>query len=346
MVDTRRGEQPDWTRVIVGYCQYDVSTVPWENGMPIYTVGDRLLHPGGPSQFTGFCGIHTGWIEMRARVLPGPPADVEDGWDSVSEVTLWSPTGLLSVVGLMGGPPDALTDVAVPRGLIRVRVHARDRLHESVRTDDDPAERHELHIWAVTEETRWRTVLAGPGDRGWEQREQNPARAAEWALLSLVPRPSTRPAMLPPPADPYEDDADLDRVTVVRHRPAPVAVPATVLPAGDLAIRLERVDDETLRWAWTTADEPMFPDPLVTLPDEQPSTVRLISGPDGLTLRHEGVRGRHAFALGAIWDHLLDNPGSYPWVETLRRQAAEATSPAEKHGRVQAQRDTVRRGWG
>jgi hypothetical protein len=43
----------------------------------------------------------------------------------------------LSAVGLMGGTADALTDVAVPRGLIRVR------------TDGDPPERHEFHIWAV-----------------------------------------------------------------------------------------------------------------------------------------------------------------------------------------------------
>ncbi|MEU7760898.1 MULTISPECIES: hypothetical protein [Micromonospora] len=332
----QRGEGPvsDWTRIAVSYCQYDVSTVPGETGMPIYTVGDSLLHLGGPYQFTGFCGTHTGRIEARVRVLPGPPAEVEGGWDAISEATIWSPSGLLSLVGLMGGPPNALTDVAVPRGLIRVRVHARDRLHETVRTDDDPPERHELHIWAVTEESRRRTVLAGPGGRVWEQK---PATAAEWALLSLVPRPSGRAAMLPPPYEPDDDDddddADLDRVTVVRHRPTPVEIPAVVLPAGDLAIRLDRADDETLRWTWTTADEPVFPDPLVTLPDDEPSTVRLTSGPDGFTLRHEGVRGRDAFALGVIWDHLLDSPGSYPWIETLRRQAAEATAPTETYRR-------------
>ncbi|MEU8367886.1 hypothetical protein [Micromonospora tulbaghiae] len=300
----QRREQPvsGWTRVSVSYCQYDVSAVPGETGMPVYTLGDGLLHVGGPYQFTGFCGVHTGGIEVRARVLPGPPTEVEDGWDAISEATLWSPFGELSVVGLMGGPPDALTDLTVPRGLIRVRVHARNRLHETVRTDQDPPEQHELHIWAVTEETRRRTVLAGPDDRDWEQK---PAKAAEWALLSLVAGD--------------EDDEGLDRVTVLSHRPAPVEVPAMVLPAGDLAIRLEHVDDETLRWTWTTADGPVFPEPVVTLPDGEPSTVRLTSGPDGFTLRHEGVLGRHAFALGVIWDHLLDSPGSYPWAETPQR---------------------------
>jgi hypothetical protein len=242
----------------------------------------------------------------------------------------------------MGGTAEALTDVAVPRGLIRVRVHARHRLNETVRTDDDPPEQHELHGWAVSEETPWRTVLADPGGRRWEQK---PARAAGWAMLSLVPRPSSRPATLPPlPPDPYQDDTGLSRVTVIRHRPTPVQVPEGVLPAGDLEIRLERVDGETLTWSWATADEPIFPRPLTTLPDDEPSTVRLASGPDGFTLRHEGVLGRHAFALGLIWDHLLDTPGSHPWTETLREQAAKATALAEKARRFEAARLAER--WG
>lgn len=110
------------------------------------------------------------------------------------------------------------------------------------------------------------------------------------------------------------------------------------LPAGDLEVRLERVDGETLRWSWAAADEPIFPDPLDTLPEDESSTVRLTSGPDGFTLRHEGVLGRHAFALGLIWDHLLVAAGSYSWVETLRGQAAEATALAEKYRRLRAER--------
>lgn len=180
-----------WARLSVSHCQYEVFTVPGASGVGIYILGDDLLHVGGPNQFTGFCGIHTGWIEARVHVLPGPPAEADADWDAISEATLWSPSGRLSVVGLMGGAAEALTDVAVPRGLIRVRVHARDRLHETVRTDDDPPERHELHIWAVSEETPWRTVLADPGGRDWEQK---PAKAAEWAMLSQVPRvPGTAP---------------------------------------------------------------------------------------------------------------------------------------------------------
>jgi hypothetical protein len=41
-------------RLFVSYCRYEVSTVPGSSGMDIYTVGDTLLHVGGPSRFTGF----------------------------------------------------------------------------------------------------------------------------------------------------------------------------------------------------------------------------------------------------------------------------------------------------
>ncbi|MCA2217158.1 hypothetical protein [Jidongwangia harbinensis] len=332
----------DWARLFVSYCQYQVYTVPGASNLGTSMLGDDLLHVGGPHQLVGFCGIHTGWIEARAVVLPGPPAQADPGWDAISEATLWCPSGRLSVVGLMGGVAEALTDVPVPRGLIRIRVHARHRLHENERTDDHPPERHELHIWAVSEQTPWRTVLADPVRRGWERK---PAKAAEWAMLSLVPRPPERHARLaPPPPDPYEDDTGLSRVTVVCHRPGPIEIPVAVLPAGDLEVRLGRVDDETLTWSWALADEPIFPRPLVTLPDDEPSTVRLISGPDGGTLRHEGVLGRHAAALGLIWDHLLDGAGSYPWINELRTQAAAATARAEEHRRRAAEREARR--WG
>ncbi|WP_155370989.1 hypothetical protein [Catellatospora vulcania] len=331
-----------WARLPVSYCQYEVWTVPGTSGLGIYTLGDDLLHVGGPNNLTGFCGVHTGWIDVRVRVLSGPPAEVDAGWDAVSEATLWSPTGRLSVIGLIGGVAEALTDLSVPRGLIRVRLHARDRLDECTRGDGDPPERHEVHIWAVSEQTPWRTVLADPQRRSWEQK---PAKAAEWAMLSLAPRPSGRPSVLPPGApDPDRDDTGLPRVTVVCRRPAPVEVPVGVLPAGDLEVRLARVDSETFSWSWATAEEPLFPHPLVALPDEEPSTVRLTSGPDGFTLRHEGVPGRQALAVGLLWDHLLDTPGWYPWMDTLRQQAADARALAEQTRRRQAERDAKR--WG
>jgi hypothetical protein len=331
-----------WARLFVSYNQYEVSTVPGSSGMGIYTLGDALLHVGGPNTFTGFCGVHTGWIELRVRVRPEPPVLVDDGWDAISEATLWCPRGRLSVIGLMGGLAENLTDVAVPRGLIRVRVHTRDRLHETVRSDSDPPERHELHIWAVSEQAPWRTVLADPRRRGWEQK---PAKAAEWAMLSMAPRPSGRPAILPPlPPDLYEDDSGLSRVTVLRRRSTPIEVPAGLLPAGDLEVRLEQVDSDTLTWTWATAGEPIFPNPLIALPDDEPSTIRLIHSQDGYTLRHEAVLGRHTFALGLLWDHLLDNTGRYPWMDRLREQAAQAHALVEKTRRRQAEREAKR--WG
>ncbi|MBU8861895.1 hypothetical protein KSK32_32525, partial [Micromonospora sp. WMMB482] len=151
-----------WARLHVSYCQYEVTTVPGVTGLGIHTIGDTLLQVGGPSRLTGFCGIHTGPIEARLRVLPEPSTQIDAGWDAISEATLWSPSGRLSVIGLMGGVAEALVDVAVPRGLIRVRVHARHRLHETVRTDDDPPSNTSCTSGRRREETPWRTVLAGP----------------------------------------------------------------------------------------------------------------------------------------------------------------------------------------
>ncbi|MET0491985.1 MAG: hypothetical protein ABW000_02515 [Actinoplanes sp.] len=171
----------DWARLFVSYSQYEVITVPGAAGLEIYTLGDDLVHVNGPNRLTGFCGTHTGWIEARARIRPGPPARLPAGWDAISEATLWCPSGRLSVIGLMGGTVEPLTDVAVPRGLIRVRAHARDRIHETERTDKHPPEQHEFHIWSVAAETPRQTLVAGPNGREWPQK---PEKAAEWAMLS------------------------------------------------------------------------------------------------------------------------------------------------------------------
>ena len=327
-------DRTDWAHLFVSYCQYEVAAGPGDRGLEIYTLGDDLLHVGGPGLLTGFCGTHTGWIEARARARPGPPAEVDSGWDAISEANLWCPDGRLSVIGLMGGSTESLTDVAVPRGLVRVRVHARNRVHESLRTDEHPPEQHEFHIWPVAEETPWRTLLAEEGSPDFEQK---PETAARWAMLSLVRRPSGRPA----PVDP---GPDLPRVTVVRHRSGPVQLPVGVIPAGDLEIRLDPAGPGTATWSWATAAGPIFPVPLTTLPDDEPSTVRLVPGPDGVTLRHEGVLGRHAAALGLIWDHLLDHPGSYPWVPELAAQAAAAGAQAERTRRLRAEQEATQ--WG
>ncbi|MCZ7475026.1 hypothetical protein [Micromonospora sp. WMMC273] len=53
----REGPVSDWTRIAVSYCQYDVSTVPGETGMPIYRGALRRsgsLTPA-PGEDRAFC---------------------------------------------------------------------------------------------------------------------------------------------------------------------------------------------------------------------------------------------------------------------------------------------------
>ena len=47
----------DWTRIAVSYCQYDVSTVPGETGMPIYTGALRRSGslPSASGEDRAFC---------------------------------------------------------------------------------------------------------------------------------------------------------------------------------------------------------------------------------------------------------------------------------------------------
>lgn len=87
-----------------------------------------------------------------------------------------------------------------------------------------------------------------------------------------------------------------------------------------------------------------LPSPLRTLPDDQPSMVRVTSSREGFTLRHEGVRGRHSCAVGLIWDHLLDAAKSHPWTSTLQAQAAEATAQAQSMQRLRTEREAEQ--WG
>ncbi|WP_433301025.1 hypothetical protein ACQP2F_04905 [Actinoplanes sp. CA-030573] len=211
-----------FVRLFVDYCQYLVVTAPGRDALEIYTVGDDLVHVGGPARLTAFAGNHTGHIEIRVVTAGAPPATPDDDeWDAVSEATLWCPTGTFSVRGLMGGSADGLTDVPVSRpGLIRVRVRARNRLHETVRTEDDPPEQHELWVWPVAEEPGLLTLRDDGARGGWSPR---PAKAAEWAMLGLVA------------AGPPEPDHRA-RATVVRRRPLPLAAAKALLadPAAAL----------------------------------------------------------------------------------------------------------------
>ncbi|GAA0581846.1 hypothetical protein GCM10010172_78600 [Paractinoplanes ferrugineus] len=319
-------------RQFVDYCQYQVRSAPyWRTGMPIYLVGDELLHVSSPTECTGFAATHTGWIEMRVVVRDAPPAEGDpvgdaDDWDAISETTLWSPQGVLSVHSMMGSTAEEFAGLSVPPGLIRLRAHARNLIHESVRTDDDPPEQHQLLVWPVTEDVGPRTRRAAGTRREWEQKR---AKAAEYAMLDVIR-----------PYDTHEerDPDDLPRVAVVRRRPAE-AVPVLPdrLPVGDLEVHLTPTAEGTLSWRWASTTE--------ELPDQEASTVRLAVVDGELTLRHEGVTGRHAILLGLVWDHLLDDPAGRPaWEPVLRAQAAEKAERAERNRRLRAEHEA--NSWG
>ncbi|MEU4561920.1 hypothetical protein AB0F72_26345 [Actinoplanes sp. NPDC023936] len=316
-----------FVRQFVSYCQYQVYTGDGGDGLEIYTVGDDLLHVGGPAECTGFTGLHTGEIDMR--IVPSasePPVLSIDDWDAASETTLWCPDGRMTVIGLMSGPRDGLDRVPLTgHGLMRVRAYARNRIHESVRTEEDPPEQHELHVWPVTEETGSRTLYDDGSRGGWPQRTE---QAATWALTRLLTAPGT----------------SAQRVTVVRRRDEAWTPPETIF-AGDLEIRLRRVREGTYTWEWVTG-QPIFPDPVTRLPDDEPSTVRLTVQDGTPTVRHEGVPGHQAVLLGLVWDHLLGLPPGRPpaWEQPMRATAAEATRAHEERRRRRVEQEAA--AWG
>lgn len=82
------------------------------------------------------------------------------------------------------------------------------------------------------------------------------------------------------------------------------------------------------------------------LPDHEPSAVRIRADDDGLTIRHEGVIGRHAVMLGLIWVGLLDKQADRPpaWEPVLRARAAEHIERMEHNRRLRAQKEA--KTWG
>ncbi|BBH70427.1 hypothetical protein ACTI_71120 [Actinoplanes sp. OR16] len=308
--------------MFVSYCQYQVYTGEGGDGLDIYTVGDELLHVGGPSECTGFTGVHTGEIDIRIVVSAAePPLRGIDEWDAASETTLWAPSGTVTVLGLMAGPREGLTDVPLAGpGLARVRIYARNRIHESVRTGEDPPEQHEVHIWPVTEESGPRTLF-DDGSRGpWPQK---PAAAATWAISRLGPAADGEP-----------------RVTVVRSRDRPWTPPATIY-AGDVEIHLRPAGD-----AYSFTWHPLAGSDSTALPDGEPGIVRVDVRNGKLILRHENVPASQAVLLGLIWDHLLDLPDGEPpaWEAPMRAAATEAARRAEEERRRRTEREA--KAWG
>jgi hypothetical protein len=131
---------------------------------------------------------------------------------------------------------------------------------------------------------------------------------------------------------------------VVRRRVVPLSVAEAMLvlqgrlPVGDREVHLTRIADDTLVWRWASA--------ATTLPDEEPSTVRLEAADGALTVRHEGVLGRHAVMLGLVWDHLLErDPDSPPpWEPALQARAAEQIERSEHLRRLRARQEAE--SWG
>jgi hypothetical protein len=91
-------------------------------------------------------GIADGDLLVRVSVLADPPAEVQDDWDEVVEVSWHAAEGRASITGPAGTGDPNLRRVTPPwPGDYRIRVHARGRDD----TDDPGAETHHLVIWAA-----------------------------------------------------------------------------------------------------------------------------------------------------------------------------------------------------
>ena len=137
--------KPRPARVWVSYSQYYVlGGLDWDVG-----VGGDLI-PGlltelGPQRVMVITGLHTGKITVTARALPGPPPELEPGWDVAGEADLESPEGQIGVVDWGGDGHPELGPLAISGpGRYRLRVHARHR-------DGTPGEEHLLLLWPSTE---------------------------------------------------------------------------------------------------------------------------------------------------------------------------------------------------
>lgn len=123
--------------------------------------GDSLVRLTGVSTLTIRTGRHSGPVRVRLAVRP-PVPDELDGWEAASEATLLCPDGRMVVCGLMGDCPAAFSGIEVPKGLLRLRVHARNRRPDdhSGREPQGPPEEYEIYAWTVAEDTGVTTLRA------------------------------------------------------------------------------------------------------------------------------------------------------------------------------------------
>src|SRR5689334_17391329 len=232
----------------------------WEAGDgsgDLRDVGDTLLRLTGTSSVAVTTGRHTGFVPVR--VVGGRPGPL-DGWDAASEATVFSPKGRLSVPGL--------PDLPVSAGLVRIRVHARNRA-------DAEAEEYELFAWPAPDAAPLVTLRADSlhrpsrSRRGGGTRVARPDRAAVWAVRRLTAGP---------PAG--EPEWRYPSVTVRRDGIPDLAD----LPVGELSLRFTPAGPGRFTARWQAG-----PGATVPVPFEEPTSVEVTPGG---TLLHHGVPAR------------------------------------------------------
>lgn len=155
-----------------------VDTADWSNGLAAPMSHGALV----------ITGIRTGDVEVTAEAGDTPPpADDDNTWEEIVEVSLQCQSGQLLVESLDLGPAEELSNLAVTGpGWYRIRVHAQGRGTNPDGTDSDPIERYLLTIWPSAEA---KTAILKSSDR----------IAAELARHTGQPERAAAPA---PPAEP------------------------------------------------------------------------------------------------------------------------------------------------
>jgi hypothetical protein len=356
----------DFRPVTVDYSQLELCACGEAEELPLWSVGDDLLQVCGGSTLHGMTGLQFGEVQLRAEARSGPPDPDEwqqQGWQGVSEATVWCDGRLspaIHVGGLLGTALDPMPELAQDRGLHRVQLRCRHRAPEwAERPEPEVPEQYELLVWPVHEDVGHRTVADdGVHTDGWQP---DPGRSAGWALATLVDRAQPDPLRdnLSGADSDIEDDqhprVETTRSVLLPRDAALEALrsperwllepltddphrPLGILPAGPVDLVLEpnaSIPDlgRSFSVTWRSTGTAVVPDDAVT-------DLRLELGEaDGdrvrLTLRHLALRARDAVLLGMVWEAVLSRLSagaeSWPWAADLtRRQAArDAEAQAE-----------------
>ncbi|MEV0096479.1 hypothetical protein [Streptomyces sp. NPDC050738] len=140
-----------WTtdRMFVSYSQYYLQGMEF---LDVYGDSDTVerifagnsLAAGGPEHLTVRAGTHTGWISLTTEQRVDAPPTVDEGWETVVEVSVFSSSGMLRLFQWGGEVVDEAGNFATAGpGWYRVRAHTRGRDSG----DADGAEEHLLISW-------------------------------------------------------------------------------------------------------------------------------------------------------------------------------------------------------